>query len=101
MSFEVNECLFDGPFATPAQLVISSGIYWIIGLTDDKKAVIVDVGESSTIQKAVQTHKNKDCWEKLRGVALAFAALSMPDSNQNDRSEVINSIRSKNKIIFW
>ena len=100
MSFEISGYVFEGPFSIPQDIEQESGVYLVLGLTEDHKAIVVEVGASDNIQNAVETHANKDCWEKLRGIALAFGYLLIQDSNGSNRSEIMGNIRSSNKTIF-
>jgi hypothetical protein len=77
-----------------------SGIYIVIGLTDNQSAIVVEVGESHNVRHAVETHVNKSCWEKLRGIALAFGYLQVQDGDGDMRSEILKRISSSNKTIF-
>ena len=55
MSFEISGYVFEGPYSIPQDIEQESGVYLVLGLTEDHKTIVVEVGHQ-TIFKMLLKH---------------------------------------------
>lgn len=76
MSIQVGNYHADGPHGNEASLQARSGVYVILGRTNqNQRWNVVDVGESADIRDRVSNHDRTPCWRDQGHTQLAVAAI--------------------------
>jgi hypothetical protein len=97
MPIKINDLEFYGPVRSTDELQDDPGIYAILGEID-QKYYIIDVGESETVKTRTEGHDRKDCWGRKSRGDVFYAALYMPDKQQDERSSIEEEIRNRYQV---
>lgn len=83
MSIQIGNYHAEGPFGNESGLLAHSGVYIVLGRTNQASNWdVVDVGESENIQDRVSNHDRSPCWRGLGHATLAVAAIYADERNR-------------------
>ncbi|MXZ50553.1 MAG: hypothetical protein F4073_07500 [Rhodobacteraceae bacterium] len=92
MSINIENCSFEGPFASTSNLKDQSGVYLILGNHSGDNWNLVDVGESSQVKYRIDNHDRKVCWNQQNYANLKVAVLY---TDENSRMRIEAELRSQ------
>jgi len=83
MSIQLGNYHADGPFGNENSLLERSGVYVILGRSQQTaRWNVVDVGESENIRDRVANHDRGPCWRGQGHSQLAVAAIYTDERNR-------------------
>jgi hypothetical protein len=94
MTISIGRYSFVGPFGSASQLEDKSGVYAILTLDRARnRYIVLDIGESATVQSRVLTHERAPCWQRHNLGGLACAACYTPRLQQAGRMVIEQELR--------
>lgn len=83
MSIQIGNYHAEGPFGNENSLQARSGVYVILGRSQQQAPWnVVDVGESGNIRDRVTCHDRAPCWRGQGHAQLAVAAIYSDERNR-------------------
>ncbi len=97
MSVKIGSHLFEGSYQAPGDLRNKPGIFLVTEYLKGRHTIL-DIGESETVRKAIETSDRRECWLKHSAkYELRVSVLYTPDLTAAQRAALAGEFRAKLK----
>lgn len=93
MGINISNQLFQGPFTDLSQVREQGGIYVILGLQQDRRYRVLDVGQAGGLKSRLSYHDRKDQWSR-HNLPLSVAVLYTPNWTEAQRCAFEKQVRT-------
>ena len=93
MSITIGWFSFDGPYDTLAEIKEIPGVFTILSQEEDRKFMMLDIGEGESVRSVIENHPNSKCWRENCWAKLHYAVFYTMNATRRERVKIATEIR--------